>query len=140
MKSYTSIRSIHIIKIILCNKRVVTVIHREHKRNYITRSLWKDIFFEKTSHFNGIIELISSNEFKWKETIMIRESQRKYVAITKSTIHRAESRYHSVTITFLAYFNYWQKQVFWKSEIIEQQIIELDIAIKFRKYIKKTEL
>ena len=70
-------KPIHIIKIILCNRRIVTVIHKEHKRSYITRSLWKDIFFEKTSHFNGIIKLISSNEFKWKKTIMIKKSQRK---------------------------------------------------------------
>ena len=74
LKSYTSIKSIHIIKIILCNRKVVTIIYRKHKKNYITRNLWKDIFFEKTFHFNGIIELINSNEFKWKKTIMIKES------------------------------------------------------------------
>ena len=39
LRSYTSIRSTHIMKIILCNRRVVTAIHREHKRSYITRSL-----------------------------------------------------------------------------------------------------
>ena len=39
LRPYTSIRSTHIMKIILCNRRVVTVIHREHKRSYITRSL-----------------------------------------------------------------------------------------------------
>ena len=139
LRSYISIRPTYIIKTILCNRRVVTIIHKEHKRNYIIRSLWKDIFFEKTSHFNGIIELISSNEFKWKKTIMIKESQRKYVAITISTIHRTEFRYHSMTITFLTYFNYWRKKVLWRSKIIEQQMIELDIAVKLRKRIKKIE-
>ena len=39
LRSYTSIRSIHIIKIILCNRRVVTIIHKEHKRSYITKNL-----------------------------------------------------------------------------------------------------
>ena len=140
LRSYTSIKSIHIMKIILCNRRVVTIIHREQKGNYITKDLWKDIFLEKTSHFNEIIELISSNGFKWKKKIMIRESQRKYVVITISATHRTEFRYHSMTITFLAYFNYWRKQIFWRSEIIEQQMIELDIAIRFRERIKKTEL
>ena len=37
--SYTSIRSTHIMKITLCDKKVVTVIHREHKESYITRTL-----------------------------------------------------------------------------------------------------
>ena len=64
LKSYTSIRLTHIMKIILCNRRVVTIIHKKHKKSYIIKSLWKDIFFEKTSRFNGIIELISPNEFK----------------------------------------------------------------------------
>ena len=127
-------------KIILCNRRIVTVIHKEHKKSYITKNSWKDIFLEKTSHFNGIIELISSNEFKWKKTIMGKENQRKYVVITISAIHRTEFRYHSMTIIFLTYFNYWRKQVFWRSEIIEQQMIELDIAIRLRERIKETEL
>ena len=140
LKSYTNIKSIHIIKIILCNRRVVTVIHKRHKENYITKSLWKDIFFEKTSHFNGIIELINPNEFKWKKTIMIKENQRKYVVITISATHRTEFRYHSMIITFLTYFNYWRKQVLWRSKIIEQQMIELDIAVRLRERIKKTEL
>ena len=39
LRSYTSIRSTHIMKIILCNRRVVTIIHRGHKKSYITRSL-----------------------------------------------------------------------------------------------------
>ena len=138
--SYTSIRPTHIMRVILCNRRVVTVIHRGHKGSYITRSLWKNIFLDKISHFNGIIELISPNRFKWKETIMIKESQRKYVVITISAIHRTKSRYHSMTIAFLTYFNYWRKQVLWRSEIIEQQMIELDIAIRFRERIKETEL
>ena len=135
LRSYTSIRSTHIIKIILCNRRVVTIIHKEYKRSYITKCLWKDIFFEKISHFNGIIKLISSNEFQWKKTVTIKESQRKYVVIIISAIHRTKFRYHSMTITFLTYFNYWRKQVFWKSKIIEQQIIELDIAIRLRERI-----
>ena len=140
LKSYTSIKSTHIMKIILCNRRVVTVIHKEHKRSYIIRNLWKDIFPEKAFHFNEIIELISLNEFKWKETIMIHESQRKYVVITISATYRTEFRYYSITITFLTYFNYWRKQVFWKLKIIEQQMIELDIAVRLREHIKKTEL
>ena len=74
LRSYTSIKSIHIIKIILCNRRVITIIHKEHKRSYIIKSLWKDIFLEKTFHFNRIIELINSNEFEWKKTIIIKES------------------------------------------------------------------
>ena len=120
LKSYTSIKSIHIIKTILCNRRVITVIHKEHKRSYIIRNLWKDIFFEKTSHFNGIIKLISSNGFKWKKTIMIHESQRNYIAIIISAIYKMEFKYHSMTIIFLTYFNYWRKQIFWRSKIIEQ--------------------
>ena len=119
LKSYISIRPTHIMKITLCNRQVITIIHRKHKRNYIIKSLEKDVFLDKISHFNEIIELISSNEFKWKETVMIRKSQRKYVVIIISAIYRTEFRYHSVTMTFLTYFNYWRKQVFWRSEIIE---------------------
>ena len=48
LKSYTSIKSSHIMKIILFNRRVRTIIHKEHKESYITRNLWKNIFFEKT--------------------------------------------------------------------------------------------
>ena len=120
LRSYTSIKSIYIIKTILCNRRIVMIIYKKHKRSYITKKLWEDIFLEKTFHFNGIIELINSNEFKWKKTIMIHESQRKYVVIIISATHRTEFKYYSITITFLAYFNYWRKQVSWKSEIIEQ--------------------
>ena len=140
LRSYTNIKSIHIIKITLCNKKVVTVIYRRYKRSYITRILWKDIFSKKTSHFNEIIELTSSNELKWKETIMIKESSRKYVVIVISAIHRTEFKYHSITIMFLIHFNYWRKQVLWKSEIIERQMIELDIAIRLKECIKETEL
>ena len=39
LESYTSIRSTHIIKIILCNRKVITVIHRRHKESYIIRTL-----------------------------------------------------------------------------------------------------
>ena len=39
LKSYTSIKSTHIMKTILCNRRVVTVIHRKHKKSYITKNL-----------------------------------------------------------------------------------------------------
>ena len=39
LRSYISIRSIHIIKIILCNRRVITVIYKRHKKSYITRNL-----------------------------------------------------------------------------------------------------
>ena len=35
LRSYISIRSTHIIKIILIKRKVITIIHREHKRNYI---------------------------------------------------------------------------------------------------------
>ena len=140
LKSYTSIKSTHIMKITLCDKKVITIIHREHKESYITKTLWKNIFSEKQFHFNEIIKLTSLNEFSWKETIMIKESSRKYVVITISAIRRTEFRYHSMTITFLAYFNYWRKQILWRSEIIEQQMIELDIAVKLRERIKKTEL
>ena len=37
--SYISIKSTHIMKITLCNRKVVTVIYREHKRSYIIRIL-----------------------------------------------------------------------------------------------------
>ena len=140
LRSYTSIKLIHIMKIILRDKKVITIIHKKCKESYITRTLWKDIFSEKSFHFNGIIELTSSNEFNWKETVMIKESSRKYVTIIISAIQRTKFRYHSMTITFLAYFNYWWKQMFWRSEIIEQQMIELDIAVRLKERIKKTEL
>ena len=39
LRSYTSIRSIHIMEITLRDKKVVTIIHREHKGSYITRTL-----------------------------------------------------------------------------------------------------
>ena len=39
LKSYTSIRSVHIIKIILCKRKVITITHKEHKENYIIRNL-----------------------------------------------------------------------------------------------------
>ena len=39
LRSYTNIRSTHIMKITLCDKKVITIIHREHKRSYITRIL-----------------------------------------------------------------------------------------------------
>ena len=39
LRSYTSIRSTHIMEINLCEKKVVTVIHREHKESYIIRNL-----------------------------------------------------------------------------------------------------
>ena len=39
LRSYTSIKSIHIIKIILCERKVTTVIHQRNKGNYMTRSL-----------------------------------------------------------------------------------------------------
>ena len=39
LKSYTSIRSIYIIKIILYDRKVITIIHREHKESYITKIL-----------------------------------------------------------------------------------------------------
>ena len=71
---------------------------------------------------------------------MIKESSRKYVVIVISAIQRTEFRYHSVTITFLAYFNYWRKQVLWRPEIIGQQMIELNIAVKLKERIKETEL
>ena len=137
---YTSIRPTHIMKTILCNRRVVTIIHKEHKESYIIKSLWKDIFLDRIAYFNGIIELRSPNGFKWKETIMIKKSQRKYVAISISATHRTEFRYHSITITFLAYFNFWRKQVLWRSKIIGQQMIELNIAVRFKERIKETEL
>ena len=72
--------------------------------------------------------------------IMIKESQRKYVVIIISATYRTEFRYQSMIITFLTYFNYWRKQVLWRSKIIEQQMIELDIAIRLKEDIKKTEL
>ena len=140
LESYTNIRSTHIMKTTLRDKKMITIIHRERKESYITRTLWKDIFSEKLFHFNGIIELTSPNEFNWKKTIMIKESSRKYVAIIISATQRTEFRYHSMTIAFLAYFNYWRKQVLWRSEITEQQMIELDIAVKLKERIKETEL
>ena len=39
LRSYTSIRSTHIMKIILCDRKVITIIHKEHKESYITRAL-----------------------------------------------------------------------------------------------------
>ena len=39
LRLYTNIKSTHIIKIILCNRRVVTIIHRRHKKSYIIKSL-----------------------------------------------------------------------------------------------------
>ena len=63
LRSYTSIRSTHIMKIILRDKKVITIIHKKCKESYITRTLWKDIFSEKSFHFNGIIELTSLNGF-----------------------------------------------------------------------------
>ena len=39
LRSYTSIKSTHFIKIILCNRRVVTIIYKEHKESYIIKSL-----------------------------------------------------------------------------------------------------
>ena len=39
LKSYTNIKSTHIMKTILCNRRVITIIYKEHKRNYIIRNL-----------------------------------------------------------------------------------------------------
>ena len=39
LRSYMSIRSIHIMKITLCKRKVVTIIHREHKGSYIIRNL-----------------------------------------------------------------------------------------------------
>ena len=39
LRSYTSIRSIHIMKITLCKRKMITIIHREHKENYIIKSL-----------------------------------------------------------------------------------------------------
>ena len=117
--SYISIRSTHIIKITLCKRKVITIIHRKHKGNYIIRNLWKDIFSKEIFHFNEIIKLTSLNEFNWKETVMIKESLRKYVVIIITATHKTEFRYHSITIAFLTYFNYWRKQVLWKSKIIE---------------------
>ena len=140
LRSYTSIRSTHIMRITLCDRKMITIIHKKRKKGYITRILWKDIYSKKIFHFNKIIKLTSPNGFNWKETIMIRESSRKYVAIIISATQKTELRYHSITIAFLTYLNYWRKQILWRSKIIEQQRIELDIAIKLRKHIKKTEL
>ena len=39
LRSYTSIKSIYIIKIILCKRKVTTIIYREYKESYITRRL-----------------------------------------------------------------------------------------------------
>ena len=39
LESYTSIRSTHIMKITLRDKKVITIIHRERKESYITRTL-----------------------------------------------------------------------------------------------------
>ena len=39
LRSYTSIKSTHIMKIILCDRKVITIIHREYKGSYITRTL-----------------------------------------------------------------------------------------------------
>ena len=39
LRSYTNIKSIHIMKVTLCNRKVITVIHRKKKRSYITKSL-----------------------------------------------------------------------------------------------------
>ena len=39
LRLYTSIRSTHIMKIILCKRKMVTIIHREYKENYIIRDL-----------------------------------------------------------------------------------------------------
>ena len=58
LKSYTSIKSTYIMKIILCKRKVITIIYRRYKRSCITRIL-KKIF-----HFHKIIELTSSNELK----------------------------------------------------------------------------
>ena len=39
LRSYTSIKLTHIIKITLCNKKIITIIHRKYKESYITRIL-----------------------------------------------------------------------------------------------------
>ena len=64
LRSYISIKSIHIMKIILCKRKVITIIHKEYKKSYIIKILKKNIFSKKESHFNEIIELMNSNEFK----------------------------------------------------------------------------
>ena len=140
LRSYINIESIRIIKITLYERKVEKIIHKEHKGSYIIRNLWKNIFSKKTSHFNEIIKLTSSNEFKWKEIIMTKESSRKYIVIIISAIHRTEFKYYSITILFLIYFNYWQKQILWKSEIIGQQMIKLNITIRFKERIKEIKL
>ena len=42
LRSYINIRSTYIMKIILCKRKVITIIHREHKGSYIIR--YKKIF------------------------------------------------------------------------------------------------
>ena len=39
LRSYINIKSTDIMKITLCNRKVITIIHREHKGSYITKVL-----------------------------------------------------------------------------------------------------